>query len=311
MKNNKQIFISTSTFAEFSNKPIELLKKNNCNIELNKTGKKLDLHKLLVNGFNPMGIIAGTEHYSENIIDQLTNLKIISRVGVGLDNISLHYAKSKGIKVYRTKITPAKSVAELCLGYMFDLSRQISRHDKNMRLGNWQKNMGMLLSGKTLGIIGLGNNGRNLVELVSGLNLNIIAYDKNEDIDFSKKNKIQYCSLNSLLQKSDIISIHLNLSDETFELINNDQFSIMKSDAILINTSRGEIINENALYHALKSNYIKGAALDVFTHEPYSGPLLELENILLTPHIGSYAKEIRLQMEIEATKNLIKGLSEL
>lgn len=310
MNKNRTIFISTSTFAEFSNEPIKILEKNSLQIELNQSGKKLNETDLLKMSHNPIGIIAGTENYSIEILDKLTNLKIISRVGVGLDNIPLDYVQSRGIKIFKTKTTPAKSVAELCLGYMFDLNRKISIHDQEMKSGQWNKKMGSLLSGKTLGIIGLGNNGKTLVDLASSLNFNILAYDIKKDIDYTRKNKIKYCTLDFLLKNSDIISIHLNLSDKTNQLIDREKLLLMKSNAILINTSRGEVIDENALYEVLKSNYIGGAALDVFSNEPYSGPLLELDNILLTPHIGSYAQEIRIKMEIEATNNLIEGLNE-
>jgi len=174
----------------------------------------------------------------------------------------------------------------------------------------WEKQMGFLLQGKTLGIIGLGTIGKTLVELVKGFNFNILAFDLKQDEQFAKEHSVNYCELNTLLSQSDIISIHLNLTDETNQLMNEKQISKMKKNSILINTSRGEIIDEKALYKALKDEKILGAGLDVFKDEPYSGTLTELNNVILTPHIGSYAKEIRIQMEIEAAENLIRGLNE-
>jgi len=170
--------------------------------------------------------------------------------------------------------------------------------------------MGNLLHGKTLGIIGMGTIGKTLVKLVKGFNFNIMAFDLFQYEQFAKKYGVNYCDLDTLLSESDIISIHLNLTDETNQLMNATQIRKMKQGSILINASRGEMIEEEALYKALKEKRIIGAGLDVFNDEPYSGPLTGLDNVILTPHIGSYAKELRIQMEIDATENLIRGLNE-
>ena len=191
---------------------------------------------------------------------------------------------------------------------MLDVARNISHQGKQLTAGIWKKEMGVLLQGKTFGIIGLGTIGKALVKLVEGFNFKILAYDLYHDKAFQIENNITYCDLDMLLNKSDIISIHLNLTDKTFDLINEKRIALMKSEAILINASRGEIIDEKALYNALKNEQILGAGLDVFKEEPYNGPLTELENVVVTPHIGSYAKEIRIKMEIEAAENVVKGL---
>ena len=149
-----------------------------------------------------------------------------------------------------------------------------------------------------------------MVELVKGFDFNILAFDLNRDEQFAKDQRVQYCNLDTLLSHSDIISVHLNLTDETNQLLDSSKISKMKQGCLLINTSRGEIIDENALLIALKENKILGAGLDVYNKEPYNGPLAELESVVLTPHIGSYAKELRIQMEIEAVENLIRGLIE-
>jgi len=170
--------------------------------------------------------------------------------------------------------------------------------------------MGNLLYGKTLGIIGLGTIGKTLVKLVKGFDFKIMAFDMFHDDKFAKEHEVNYCDIGTLLTQSDIVSIHLNLTSETNTLMNKERIAALKPGCIFINTSRGEIINEDALYVALKEKHIFGAGLDVFREEPYSGPLLELNNVILTPHIGSYAKEIRIKMEIEAAENLIRGLNE-
>ena len=305
------IFIATSTFAVHSNEPIIKLEDGGEAIALNSSFRKVTSEELIKYAYDSTGIIAGTELYTKEVLEQLPNLKVISRLGVGMDNIDLEVTKLKGIKVFKTKTTPAPAVAELAMGLMLDVARKVTHQHNQLASGTWKKEMGTLLQGKTLGIIGLGTIGKTLVELVKGFNFNILAFDLKQDEQFAKEHSVNYCELNTLLSQSDIISIHLNLTDETNQLMNEKQISKMKKNSILINTSRGEIIDEKALYKALKDEKILGAGLDVFKDEPYSGSLTELNNVILTPHIGSYAKEIRIQMEIEAAENLIRGLNEV
>ena len=289
---------------------MDTLDKHQHRYTLNSFGKKLSGKELLTNAKNSYSIIAGTEIYDEHVLMALPNLKVISRLGVGMDNIDLEFAKKRGIKVFRTKTTPAPAVAELVLGLMIDIARKVTKQHGKLTDGIWKKEMGVLLQGKTLGIIGLGTIGKALVKLVKGFNFNILAYDLYQDESFQSKNNITYCDLDTLLKESDIVSIHLNLSDQTKNMMNKQRLGQMKPDSILINASRGEIIDEDALYDILKGKKIIGAGLDVFREEPYRGPLTELYNVVLTPHIGSYAKELRIQMEIEAVENLIRGLNE-
>jgi len=305
-----EIFLAPTTFGHFSYQPIKLLKEYNFTHSANLRDRKLMPEEIVELAYNAEGIIAGTELYTKEVLDELPNLKVISRLGVGMDNIDINVAKQKGIKVYKTKITPALAVAELVLGLMLDLARKISHQNNTLKSGTWKKEMGNLLHGKTLGIIGMGTIGKTLVKLVKGFNFNIMAFDLFQDEQFAKKYGVNYCDLDTLLSESDIISIHLNLTDETNQLMNATQIRKMKQGSILINASRGEMIEEEVLYKALKEKRIFGAGLDVFNDEPYSGPLTGLDNVILTPHIGSYAKELRIQMEIEATENLIRGLNE-
>jgi D-3-phosphoglycerate dehydrogenase / 2-oxoglutarate reductase len=304
----KKVFISTTSFAIFSNKPIDLLKSHNFKVELNQMGRKLTSQEIQSSLSECAGVIAGTETYSINTLKNLPSLKIISRLGVGLDNIDLDFAKKSKIAIYKTQTTPAPAVAELTLGLILDLFRKISYQNNLMKIRKWKKEMGLLLEGKTIGIIGLGTIGRKLVKITKGLNLKYIAYDIIQDDSFAMENGVQYVSLNDIYTQSDIITIHLNLSNETRHLIDYNALRKMKKDAVLINTSRGEIIDENALIKSLNEKNIRGAGLDVFDKEPYSGSLLNFDNVITTPHIGAYAKEIRMKMEIEAAENLVQGL---
>ena len=306
----KKVFISTSSFSEFSKVPLELLEDNNIQFVFNNKGRKLSLEETSSILKKYDAVIAGTETYNKEILQKLPYLKVISRLGVGIDNIDLINAKQKGIKIYKTQTTPAPAVAELVLGLMLDLARKISHQNNTLKSGTWKKEMGNLLQGKTLGIVGLGTIGKTLVKLVKGFNFNILAFDLYQDELFAKNFGVNYCNLDTLLGKSDIVSIHLNLTNETNQLMDATKIRKMKPDSILINASRGEMIDEKMLYAALKEKRIMGAGLDVFNNEPYSGPLTGLDNVILTPHIGSYAKELRIQMEIEAVENLIRGLNE-
>ena len=306
----KNIFIATSTFGIHSKHPVTFFDEKGIQILDNPINQKLTKSELIKYAHSADGIIAGTELYTKEVLEKLAYLKVISRLGVGMDNIDQNAAKKKGIKLFKTQTTPAPAVAELVLGLMLDLARKISHQNNTLKSGTWKKEMGNLLHGKTLGIIGMGTIGKTLVKLVKGFNFNIMAFDLFQDEQFAKKYGVNYCDLDTLLSESDIISIHLNLTDETNQLMNATQIRKMKQGSILINASRGEMIEEEALYKALKEKRIIGAGLDVFNDEPYSGPLTGLDNVILTPHIGSYAKELRIQMEIDATENLIRGLNE-
>ena len=305
------IFIATSSFGVHSSAPLDLINDKGYDTIINPLSRKLNSDELIQYASNSIGIIAGTENYSKTILNQLHNLKTISRLGVGIDNIDLDYANKKGIKLFTTSTSPALAVSELSLGLMIDLYRNLSNSNNKLKLGNWDKYMGRLLSGKILGIIGLGNIGKTFVKLVQGFNLDILAFDEIKDNAFAEKNKVTYCDIDTLLTKSDIVSLHLNLSDKTQNFLNEERLNMMKPGSILINTSRGEVVDEESLYKILKEEKIFGAGLDVFRNEPYSGNLLNLNNVIVTPHIGSYAREIRIKMELESIENLIRGLKEI
>jgi len=305
----KNIFISTTTFGQFSKAPLRLLTENNFKFVFNDKNRKLT-HAELKNDIGRFdGVIAGTENYDSDIIDAAEKLKVISRVGVGIDNIDLNYALEKGIKVFKTQTNPGLAVAELSLGLILNLMRKIIKQSNNLINGFWKKEMGSLLTGKTLGIVGLGTIGKKLIQITEGLQLQYLAYDIKKDEVFAEKYNVKYCDLSFLLENADIISIHLNMGKGNENMININKFKKMKSSSIIINTSRGEIINEYDLEIAIKDKIIAGAGLDVFQEEPYHGPLTNYGNVILTPHIGSYAKEIRVAMELEAVNNLIVGIN--
>lgn len=240
-------------------------------------------------------IVRSRTKLTRDIIEKADNCKIIARVGVGLDNVDTDAAKEKNIRVINAVEGAMNAVAELVLGLMLSLARQIPRADRAIRNNQWLKNelKGTELKGKYLGIIGCGNIGKRLARLARGLNMNIIGYDVIPiDPEFVKEVGLMKADLDTLLQSSDYVSIHVPLLDSTKHLLDAKRMSTMKKTAKIINTSRGGVVDEDALYEALKNGTLGGAALDVFEKEPALGTkLATLDNVILTPHIGAQTKE--------------------
>ena len=243
-------------------------------------------------------VIRGRTKLSRELIEKADKCKIIARVGVGLDNIDEEAAKEKNIRVINAVEGATTAVAELVIGLMLSMAREIPRADREIRNGNWIKKelMGSELKGKYLGIIGLGNIGKRLGRLTRALNMNIIGYDVIPiDDEFSKEVGLMKADLGTLLSSADYVSLHVPLLDSTHHMINAEKLKLMKNTARIINTSRGGVIDEEALYNSLKEGNIAGAALDVFEVEPATGNrLTTLPNFIATPHMGAQTKEAQL-----------------
>ena len=231
----------------------------------------------------------------KELVEKADKCQIIARVGVGLDNIDQDSAKAKNIKVINAVEGAITAVAELVVGLMLSMAREIPRADREIRNGNWIKKelMGSELKGKYLGIVGLGNIGKRLGRIARALNMNIIGYDVVPiDEGFSKEVGLMKADLDTLLSSSDYVSLHVPLLDSTKHMINAEKLKTMKKTARIINTSRGGVIDEDALYNALKARNLAGAALDVFEAEPATGNnLTSLPNFISTPHMGAQTKE--------------------
>ena len=240
-------------------------------------------------------IVRSRTKITKEMIEKADKCKIIARVGVGLDNIDQVSAKEKNIRVINAVEGAMNAVGELVIGLMLSLAREIPRADREVRNGNWIKKelMGTELRGKYLGIVGLGNIGKRLGRLAKALNMNIIGYDVVPiDEEFSKEVGLMKADLGTLLASSDYISLHVPLLDSTKHLINAEKMDTMKNTSRIINTSRGGVIDEDALYEYLKDGKLGGAALDVFEVEPAtSNKLASLPNFISTPHMGAQTKE--------------------
>ena len=240
-------------------------------------------------------IVRSRTKLTKDLIEKASKCKIIARVGVGLDNIDQNSAKEKGIRVINAVEGAMNAVAALVIGLMLSLAREIPRADREVRNGNWIKKelMGTELRGKYLGIVGLGNIGKRLGRLAKALNMNIIGFDVVPiDEEFSKEVGLMKTDLDTLLASADYVSLHVPLLDSTKHMINSTKMESMKNTARIINTSRGGVIDEEALYDALKNGQLGGAALDVFEVEPAtSNKLATLPNFISTPHMGAQTKE--------------------
>ena len=240
-------------------------------------------------------VVRSRTKVTEQVVDAAAQAKIIARVGVGLDNIDVKAAEAKKIRVINAPEAASTAVAELVIGLMISLARGIPRADVETKGGNWIKKdlMGTQLSGKYLGIVGVGNIGRNIGRMAKALRMNLIGYDPYPiNREFISETGMIVTDLNTLLESADFVTCHVPGTQETKYMFNSDRLAKMKPTAYLINTSRGDIIDENALYEVLKSGKLAGAALDVFEVEPPTNKqLLNLENVVCTPHIGAQTKE--------------------
>ncbi len=243
-------------------------------------------------------VVRSRTKMTRDLVEKASKCQIIARVGVGLDNIDQNAAKEKNIRVINAVEGAITAVAELVIGLMLSMAREIPRADREIRNGNWIKKelMGSELKGKYLGIVGLGNIGKRLGRLARALNMNIIGYDVTPiDDEFSKEVGLMKADLDTLLSSADYVSFHVPLLDSTRHMINAEKLKMMKNTARIINTARGGVIDEEALYNSLKEGSLAGAALDVFEVEPATGnKLITLPNFIATPHMGAQTKEAQL-----------------
>ncbi len=302
-----KILITTSSFQTEAYTEFKQLRELGYEIHANPYRRKLteqEVQSLLRD--DVVAMIAGVEPLTRDVFSKASKLKVVSRCGMGLDSVDLAAAEEYGVLVYNTPDAPVQAVAELTLGMMLSLLRHIARADRGIRAGHWRAHMGGLLTARIVGLVGYGRIGRQVAELLRGFQARILACDKSPPA--VSPPGVTFCDLESLLAVSDIVSLHVPYEPTTRHLIDARRLGMMKAGAMLINTSRGGLIDESALYEALRDGHLAGAALDTFDNEPYRGPLIGIEQVVLTAHMGSYAEESRARMEKEAVANLLVGL---
>jgi len=308
-----KVLSTTSSFGGDSSHVFQILGNRGLTFVPNPLERTLteDESADLIKKHKPVGLLAGTGPLKKKALEAAQpHLKVISRLGVGWENVDRELAEKLGIKVFRTPDAVTQPVIELTVGLFLDLSRKISLHDRLLRSGNWKKCIGQLVSGKMLGICGCGRIGKGVALVMKALGCHVQAFDPYPSQEWHDKHGVSLViDIPTLFKTSDLISIHAEYSPDLKSFVNEDLLSKCRIGLLLVNAARGSMVDEVALASALKQGRIGGAALDVFENEPYTGPLTALDNVILTPHIGSFTKESRVRMETEAVANLIEGLA--
>jgi D-3-phosphoglycerate dehydrogenase len=302
------VLLSVSSFGVADPEARERLQAAGLEVRDNPYGRRLTQDEITALIGDVDAVIAGTEPLNADVLEAAVRLRVISRVGVGLENVDLNAALRGGIVVRNTPDAVTDPVAELTLSGILNLLRHISHMDRDLRAGEWNRRMGRLLTGRTVGIVGLGRIGRRLATLLGPFGVRLLATDRAPDHKAAQRLSVTYVELERLLAESDVVTLHLPGSPRP--IIGAPELALMRPDAVLVNTSRGGLVDEDALLTALRDQRLAAAFLDTFVDEPYAGPLRELPNVLLTPHAGSYAAEARARMELEAVDNMLAALEE-
>lgn len=290
---------------------VNKIKKYFKDVNFNFNGVRLDGEELIDFCKDADAIIVGVEKINSSILKRLPNLKYIAKYGVGIDNIDIDSCKERGVLIGWTGGVNKRSVAELTLGYMLILMRNIFSSYSDLKKLRWIKDGGNSLYNKKIGIIGMGNIGQDLIKLLSVFDCEILANDISENSSLSKKLNFKYVTKEFLYRNSDIVTLHVPLTSSTKKMINTKVFNKMKNSSILINTSRGGVVCEKDLIDALKKKKIHSAALDVFQYEPLKNKeLVRLSNIICTPHIAGNSKEAVIEMGNSAISHLINFKNE-
>lgn len=309
----QRILITPKSYKNYKEKTYPMLLEKGYEIVENTYGRTMTEDEITeIASQGVVGIIIGVDPLPASVLEKCRDLKAISKYGVGMDNIDLVKAGELGIKVKNAQGTNNVSVAELAIGLMFTMSRSISRVTSSVKSGSWDRFIGCELTGKKLGLIGGGQIGREVAKRARGLEMSVTIYDPyfNDDEFLNKYGITRSDKLNVILSDSDFVSLHLPVTNETKHMINETTLSLMKPNCILINTSRGELVDEEALYKALIKSNIAGAAQDVFSSEPPAKDekFLKLENFVLTSHIGAFTHEAVEKMAMVSTRNLLEML---
>jgi D-3-phosphoglycerate dehydrogenase len=308
MNDNVDILVTLSTFGAHSDEPIRLLEQSGFTFRTNPYGRRMKPSEVIELGCNCRALVSGVEPYTAETLAQLPNLRCISRCGVGIDSIDLAEAKRRGIAVLNTPDEPTAAVAELTLAMMLALLRQLPKVDSLMHQCKWQRVMGHLLAGKTVGIIGLGRIGRRVAELVQALGATVIGVEPYPDGDWVAARGVELMDLPALLARADIVSLHASTAPEHPLRLGVAELAQMKQGAWLVNMARGDMVDDEALCEALASGRLSGAGLDVLPQEPYCGPLCDNPCAILSPHQATLTLETRVAMEVRAVENVVRYL---
>lgn len=303
--------VSTSpSFGYYAMEPIEYLKQHGCEVELVPQGKKMSEDDLVACAAEVDAMVVGIEKITARVIQAGKKLKVIAKHGAGVDNIDMETATKNKIVVTSAPGANSDAVADMTMGLFLALARSLPFADRSVKGGGWPRMAGTQLNKKTLGIIGVGQIGKKVARRAAGFDMKILVYDVVKDEEFAATHGVTYLPLDNVIQSSDFISIHVPLTSTTRNLISTREFGMMKKGAFLVNIARGGIVDETALFPALKEKKISGAALDVFAQEPPTGsPLLSLDNFIATPHMGGYTMEALNETGMICVRNIMDVLA--
>lgn len=297
------VLVTARSFSSAGKEAQDYLLEHDCEIVWLKGGAEEELRRELPRAD---AVIAGLERYDRAMIESAPNLKVISRYGVGYDKVDLDAAMEHGVAVTITAGANENSVADLAFALMLSCARNIPLMAGAVKSGSMNRPLGMELWRKTLGVVGVGRIGKGVVRRAKGFEMKILCYDVYQDTEFAARYDARFVDLDTLLRGSDFITLHTPYSEKTKNMISAEQFSVMKKSAVLVNTARGGLIDEEALYRALKDRQIYAAALDATAAEPpYSSPLCGLDNCILTPHAGATTVDSVDGMSMMAARNVI------
>lgn len=284
---------------------LDLLRAYSEDLVFNTAGRPLTAAELKVLLKDCDGYIAGLDEITAEALEGCDKLKVISRYGVGVDRVDLKAAKARGIAVTNTPGVNSEAVGELAFGMILSVARKIPYLDRTTRDGEWVRSQGIELFGKTIGILGLGAIGRVVARCAKGFGMKVLAYDPYIDEAYCTEHDIQALGFEEVLREAEVISLHLPLLPSTRHMIGAEAFAQMKDGVIVINASRGGIIDEDAAYEALKSGKLAGLGLDAFEQEPPGASrLFEFDSVVVTPHTGAHTKEAADNMAGAAIRNL-------
>lgn len=305
-----KVLVTARSFGTVDDLAVKLLNENGCEIKKLEAKDGPIPEQLKKELPTADAVIAGLEDYDRALIESAKNLKVISRYGVGYDKVDLNAASENHIAVTVTPGASADSVADLAVTLMLCSARNIVVMNNGIKGRNQVRPSGVEMWGKTLGVVGAGRIGKGVAKRCTGFNMKILCYDQYQDENFKKECGAEYVELETLIRESDFITIHSPLTPETTNIFGAEQFKAMKKDAILVNTARGGIVDEDALYEALKNGEIRAAALDATIDEPpYDSPLCTLSNCILTPHAGAATKEAISNVGLMAAQNALDVLT--
>lgn len=304
-----KVLITSPTFGIFVKEPLKLLEEEGCELTRLPPEEKATEELIAHHAREAHAVIVGVEPIGERVFDAARKLKVVSKHGVGVDNVNLEEATRRRVVVANAPGTNNEAVADFTFALMLSISRRIPYLDRTTKHGEWKRVVGSELWAKCLGVVGLGAIGRRVARRAKGFEMKVVAHDIVEDRDYASREGIQYLPLEELLGEADYVSLHLPLTEATRGLIGERELRLMKPTSFLISTCRGGVVDEGALYRALKEGWIGGAASDVFLEEPPEGsPLLELDNFIATPHGAGYTQEALRAMGMVCAENVLRVL---